>query len=176
MAQSAGSKINGLFDGGVLQAFGMAMGTYFGQNYGAKRTDRIREGVKVGFIIGTIVAIYSAVLGVIIVYPMSWLLLPNVSSEIYRLVFIYNIIHGANYIFLMLVFFFRHALQGVGKSITAALGGVVELIARVACSFTLARVSFEFACLSNPSAWLTAGVFLMVAFLIYLKNIDDKIQ
>ncbi len=170
MAQSAGSKINSLFDSGTLQAFGMAMGTYFGQNYGAKSWDRIKAGVKAGFIVGTVTAFSSATIAMLVFYPMSRLLLPDVSNEIYSFVFTYVLIHGLCYIFLMPVYFFRHALQGVGKSITAAFGGVIELIARCVCSFTIGTISFELACLSNPSAWLTAGVFLMISFLIYLKR------
>lgn len=174
MAQSAGSKINALLDSGTLQAFGMAMGTYFGQNYGAKNFKRLQEGIKAGFIVGAINAIASAAIAMLVCYPMANLLLPNQSQEIYSLVFTYVLIHGCCYIFLMLVYFFRHALQGIGKSFTAMFGGVIELIARVVCSFTLGAISFEFACLSNPSAWLTAGVFLMISFLISLRNTIKK--
>lgn len=171
MAQSTGSKISGLFDSGVLQAFGTAMGTYFGQNYGAKKVERLREGVKKGLLVGFVTAIFSCLIVVALAYPLSSILLPDAPKQIYDSVFYYELVHGANYLFLMLVYFFRHALQGVGKSLTAAMGGVVELIARFVCSISLARISFEFACFSNPSAWITAGSFLMVAFLIYLKKI-----
>ncbi len=173
MAQSTGSKISGIFDSGALQAFGTAMGTYFGQNYGAKRTDRLRDGVKYGFVVGSITAIFCAVLVVALAYPLSFILLPDAPKEVYAFVFYYALVHGVCYLLLMLVYFFRHALQGVGKSVSAAFGGVVELIARVVCANTLAKISFEYACFSNPSAWLTAGLFLMISFLIYLKRIKN---
>ena len=174
MAQSTGSKISGLFDGGALQAFGTAIGTYFGQNYGAKKIDRLKEGLKKGLLVGVVTALCSCVLVLTLAYPLSGILLPDAPKEIYDSVFYYELVHGLSYIFLVFVYVFRHALQGVGKSVTAALGGVVELAARFTCSITLAKISFEFACFSNPSAWLTAGVFLMIAFLINLKKIKKE--
>ena len=170
MAQSTGSKINGIFDAGVLSAFGTAFGTYCGQNYGAKRIDRIEQGVKAGFAVGGILTLVSMAAALGICYPMSYVLLPNATNEVYSYVFTYILINSSMYVFLMLIFFFRHALQGTGKSMTAAFGGVVELIARTFCAFTLAKISFQWACFSNPLAWITAGLFLMISFLIYLKK------
>ena len=170
MAQSTGSKINGIFDAGVLSAFGVAMGTYCGQNYCAKRFDRIKSGVKSGFIVGGVLSVTSTLLAIAICYPMSRLLLPNAQTQVYSHVFTYILINSCMYVFLMLIFFFRHALQGVGKSMAAAFGGVIELIARTVCAFSLAKISFTLACFSNPMAWCTAGVFLMISFLIYLKK------
>ncbi len=170
MAQSTGSKINGIFDAGVLSAFGTAMGTYCGQNYGAKRFDRIESGVKAGFLVGGGLTLFSMAAALAVCYPLSYVLLPNASSEVYSHVFTYILINSSMYVFLMLIFFFRHALQGTGRSMTAAFGGVIELIARTVCAFTLATVLFKFACFSNPMAWISAGLFLMVSFLICLKQ------
>jgi Na+-driven multidrug efflux pump len=174
MAQSTGSKISGLFDSGALQAFGTAIGTYFGQNYGAKRLDRLQEGLKKGFLVGAVTAVASSLLVIALAYPLSWVLLPDASKEIYDLVFFYDFVHGVMYVFLALIYFFRHALQGIGQSVCATLGGVVELIARVVCANTLAKIAFEYACFSNPSAWLTAGLFLMIVFLFFLQKLKKE--
>lgn len=46
-AQTAGEKIRQMFTL-PMESVGMAMATYTGQNYGAKRIDRIREGIRSG--------------------------------------------------------------------------------------------------------------------------------
>jgi len=174
MGQSTGSKINAIFDSGVLNAFGTAMATYCGQNHGAKRLDRICQGIKSGFLIGGGLTIFCMGNALALAYPMANLLLPNASKQIHDLVFKYVAINSSMFFFLMLVFFFRQCLQGVGKSFTAAFGGVVELIARFTCAFTLAKISFDWACLSNPCAWATAGIYLLIAFLLYLHKETKK--
>ena len=44
-AQTAGEKIRQMFTL-PMESVGMAMATYAGQNHGAGRTDRIRQGIK----------------------------------------------------------------------------------------------------------------------------------
>jgi putative MATE family efflux protein len=154
MAQGTGSKISGLIDSGVLKAFGVAMATYCGQNYGAKRLDRIRAGMKSAVIVGGGIMLSSMALVITLSYPIANALLPSADQEVYDLIFKYVLIHASMYFFLALIYTFRESLQGMGKSMTATIGGVIELLARVVCSFTLARISFDWACLSNPTAWL----------------------
>ena len=47
-AQTAGEKIRQMFTL-PMESVGMAMATYVGQNHGAHRTDRIKQGIKDGF-------------------------------------------------------------------------------------------------------------------------------
>ena len=44
------------------------------------------------------------------------------------------------------------------------------MLARTVCAFTLAKISFPLASLSNPSAWITAGLFFIIMYLYYLKS------
>ena len=170
MGQSTGSKINAVADTGILAAFGATMATYCGQNYGAKRYDRLRKGVVAGFAVGGILVGVSIV-GVFIFTPfISKLLLPNATEEVYGYVQTYTRINSSFFPFLLLVYFFRNALQGIGKSVVASFAGIIEMIARTICAFTLAKISFPLASLSNPCAWITAGVFVMVTYLYYLKR------
>ena len=170
MGQSTGSKINAVADTGILAAFGATMATYCGQNYGAKRFDRLRKGVFAGFTVGGIL-VFVSIAGVFAFTPIvAKFLLPNATEEVYGYVQMYTTINSLFFPFLLLVYFFRNALQGIGKTVIASFGGVIELLARTVCAFTLAKISFPLASLSNPSAWITAGVFFIVMYLYYLKR------
>lgn len=173
-AQSVGSTISGIFDGGVIRAFGTTMATYCGQNYGAKRLDRIRLGVRSGFAVGGGLAVFSFLSAIALAYPFANLLMPNEAGDAGKYVFQYVFANSSNYFFLMLIEFFRLALQGIGRSFVATLGGVVELIARFTWSLTVATVSFQWACYSNASAWISAGVFLTAVFLAVLKKEEKR--
>ncbi len=174
MAQGAGSKISRVIDSGVLKAFGMAMATYCGQNYGANRLDRIRSGMKSAVIVGGGILLVSIAFILGVTYPVSNALLPSAGQEVYDLVFKYVLIQASMYFFLTLIYTFRESLQGMGKSVTATLGGIIELLARVVCSFTLAKISFSWACFSNPTAWISAGVFFLIAFFVNLGREERR--
>ena len=89
---------------------------------------------------------------------------------------IYIIICGMFFVPLGMIFIFRNALQGCGFGFVPMLGGVVELASRLVAAFVAAKLlSYEGVCLANASAWLTAGIFLWVAYRILMKKmIADK--
>lgn len=57
-AQSAGDKIRQLFTL-PMESVGMAMATYTAQNYGAKKINRIKEGIKSGLLIQLVYSIVA---------------------------------------------------------------------------------------------------------------------
>ena len=89
---------------------------------------------------------------------------------------IYIIICGAFFIPLGMIFIFRNALQGCGFGFLPMMGGVVELVSRCIAAFVAAKLlSYEGVCFANASAWLTAGIFLWIAYRILMKKmVADK--
>lgn len=172
MGQTAGNKVSSIVEGGIFNAFGAAVATYFGQNYGAKRVDRLRQGVFACLAVGGILMLVA--MGVVfLLFPILMpILLPSASQEVYGLAFVYLSITASMYVFLILLQIFRNALQGIGKSGMSTFGGVMELVARTVCAYTLANLSFECACFSNPMAWASAGIFFATVFFIYLKKMQ----
>ena len=69
-AQTAGEKIRQMFTL-PMESVGMAMATYVGQNHGAHRTDRIRQGIKDGCMVQLL---YCAVAWGVIFFikPTRW--------------------------------------------------------------------------------------------------------
>ena len=74
-----------------------------------------------------------------------------------------------------MIYIYRESLQGLGRGVLAACGGGIELIARVVSSFTIAKIAFEWACFSNPSAWTSAGLFFIIVFFIVLRKEEKKL-
>lgn len=168
--QTTGSKISSIVEGGLFNAFGSAVATYCGQNYGAKRWDRLKQGVFASVAVGGIL-VAAATVTVFLIFPVLFpVLLPSVSQDVYGFAFTYVSINASMYVFLMSIHIFRNALQGIGRIVTSTLGGIIELVARAVCANTLATVSFECACFSNPMAWVSAGMFFAIVFGHYLKK------
>ncbi|MBE5779520.1 MAG: MATE family efflux transporter [Clostridiales bacterium] len=110
-------------------SLGTAMATYAGQNYGAKRMDRVKMGLKQGMLMS---AAFSLVM---------LLILQFFSKEIIS-IFVDNedvITIGAKalkltswfYIFLATIYMTRGILNGVGDALFAFINGVVEMVGRI---------------------------------------------
>lgn len=159
-------------------AMGVTMATYCAQNRGVNDLKRIKSGVKVANVMSAIYAV--------IVYGVVYLILPYVIrlfvTEDIDVVLgyarTYIIICGAFFIPLGMIFIFRNALQGCGFGFIPMMGGVVELISRCVAAFVAARLlSYEGVCFANASAWLTAGIFLWLAYRVLMKKmVADKQQ
>ncbi len=173
-AQTAGEKIRQMFTL-PMESVGMAMATYVGQNYGAKRIDRIRQGIANGL---AIQYIYCAVIwGVLFVMkrPLVGLVLGETRSEIaagaiqyLTLMSLMFFIHGS----LMIM---RNTLQGLGYSLQAIVSGIGELIGRSLGGF-LAVEYFGFAgiCFANPLAWGLALCYCTVMVAYYIRRCEKE--
>ena len=155
----------------IFIAFGATVATYVGQNRGAGRLDRVRQGVKDTQIM---ILISAAVLYLIIHFFAGRLTLIFVDAS--QTV----VIDAANqyfrmaswaYPFLGSIFLYRNALQGMGYGLVPMLGGVFELMARGAVVMLAVRLGGGFAntCLADPAAWVSALIPL-IPYYIYIMR------
>lgn len=157
-------------------AMGVTMATYCAQNRGINDLDRIKSGVKVANVMSAIyaVAVY-ALLFPVLPYAIRLFITENVDM-VYGYAKTYITICGIFFIPLGMIFIFRNALQGCGFGFVPMMGGVVELVSRSVVAFAAARMlSYEGVCFADPSAWLTAGIFLWIAYRVLFKRMErDK--
>lgn len=170
-AVSAGEKVN-LFCICPYDALGGTMATFAGQNVGARKVDRVREGVKTASLIGFA---YAAVIFVVLFFGGKYLALLFVDAgetEIIRNMSLYLIGNSMFYAALTLVNVVRFAIQGMGYSVFAILAGVCEMIARSFVGFVLVPIfGFFPVCFGSPLAWICADLFLVPAFFHCLKRL-----
>ena len=170
-AVSTGSKIS-MFFCTPFDALGGTMATWAGQNVGAKKLDRVREGVRKASLMGFA---YSAAAFAALFFCGRYLALLFVDSsetELIRQISTFLICNSMFYIPLTLVNVVRFAIQGMGFSTFAILAGVCEMAARAFVGFCLVPVfGFLPACFASPLAWICADLFLVPAFGQCLKKL-----
>ena len=132
---SAAAKVQNLVVS-PMDAFGVSMATFAGQNYGAGKIDRVRRGVRQVF---WMLTAYS-LLALGIVYfsgsTIALLFVDASETEILACTQHFLIMNGLFYIPLGVIYVLRNTLQGVGFSKIAMLSGLFELVARsVDCSW-----------------------------------------
>ncbi len=173
-AYTAASKIDNLATQS-LYALGSTVATYCGQNYGAGQFSNIRKGVRYSMAIGVVCALVGLAFVTLGAEPMTKLFSSDVTDEIMDMSKQYLLWQGGFYIFLAIIFVYRDALQGIGRSALTMVGGMLEVAGRVVASLVFAK-HFGFAgiCASNPTAWVFVDIFLVVAYVVILHRILKK--
>ncbi|MBM6860389.1 MATE family efflux transporter [Clostridium saudiense] len=173
-AYTASSKVLQL----VMQpavTYGVTMATYCGQNLGAERYDRIKDGVNKAIKISIITSIISGFVLIAFGTQFVKLFIDNPDAQIIAYSKQVLDISAIFFIPLGLIFIFRNALQGIGESFVPMMAGVAELGARALVAFTLpAFLGFFGICLADPIAWIAACVPLAIYYHITIKKLLTK--
>ena len=175
-AITAGNKVSLLF----MQPFdtlGTAMATYCGQNLGAGKIDRIHKGMKQGIIV---MVSYSAFAILALIFGGRYIALLFVnSSEVDLLGYVEKFLF-ANALFyfpLGLLMILRYAIQGLGYSVFAMIAGIMEMMARCSVAFIgIVWFGVEAIYYSNPTAWIAANIFLIPAFIMVMRKIENNFK
>lgn len=161
----------------TTQAFpslGVAMATYVGQNYGAGKIERIKEGVRASIWINLLFSVLSMVL----IYGLGEQLMNVFTSEHSTEM----IEHGVRYLHIAVwfyvplgfIFIYRNTLQGLGDGLFPMLGGVFELIGRAVAIAILSPIfQYDGICMSDPIAWIMALLPLIPVYYWRMKKITN---
>lgn len=170
-AQTAGEKIRQMFTL-PMESVGMAMATYVGQNHGAHRTDRIKQGIKDGCMIQLTYCVAAWVVIFFIKPYAVGLVLGDAAPAVTAGAIQYLAIMSMLFCFHGLLMIFRNTLQGLGYSVQAIISGVGELIGRSLGGLLAVKTGLGYVgiCLSNPFAWGLAMLYCMFMVRRVLKR------
>ncbi len=162
-------------------SLGVAIANYVGQNYGAGNLVRMRVGVNSALIMAIAVcAVVSATMAYFAQPLTSMFLEENVAgnvSEIYNASTQYLYISALFFPFLFVLFIYRNALQGVGKTFMPLMAGVAELLIRVIASLILPQYfGYQGVILVDVLAWVGACTLLFISYRIQMPNWDRALH
>lgn len=169
---TAATKVHNVLSQGMM-SMGQTMATFCGQNFGIKAIKRIKSGVACAVRIMTVYSVIAAALFYILLPLLVGIFFTGNAnmSEILPWARTYCIESLLFYIPLSYIFIFRNAMQGCGYALLPTLGGVVELTARLVTAFIGMKThSYPISVFCDPAAWLSAGIFTMVAYLTIQKK------
>lgn len=174
-----------------LSVMSSALLSYVGQNYGAKKKDRIKKGIRDVLVIDIISYAIILVIGLSLINYVPYIFLPaneldGIKGETIKY-------YCSTYLKIMIPFLImqgitqmsRSSLQGIKKPIIPFISGVGELLARVlVCLFIpqlinpnnpLSNESYVGICFSTPIAWITSAIIMggSVIWIIYIKNLKE---
>jgi Na+-driven multidrug efflux pump len=174
---TATNKLYGILEVAAT-SYGYAMVTYTGQNLGAGKISRIRQGMKAAMVLSMITSVVIA--GIMILFGKGILSLflsgtPEETAAAMEVAYQYLLIMSLCLPILYVLHVVRSAIQGMGDTVKPMISGIAEFIMRTAGSLTLPGIlggSGVF--LAEVSAWLGADLILVPSYFITLKKLEKE--
>lgn len=190
--QSIGSQIEALSWMTAL-GFSSALGTFTGQNYGAKRWDRIQKGFFITLGIASTIGLLSTVLFYFFGAEVFSLFIKQSEPEVLKMGIVYLIILSFSQIFMSIEITATGAFNGIGKAMPPTIIGIIGNVLRIPFAFVFAYSFVEmlppFSEYLNTesvpvtSVWwsltlssILKGVFLFFGFIILLIRHPENDQ
>ena len=178
-AVTAAGKLSMLFCI-VFDALASAMATFAGQNVGAKKLDRIGQGLKAASIVGCIYCVIAFLIILFFGRNLVGLFVdaddPAIIEEVLKKAHQFLVVNSAMYIPLLFVNIVRFTIQGVGFTTVAMTAGLMELIGRASVAIVLVPFfGFNAAVWANPAAWLLADAFLFPCYFTVMKWLQNRL-
>lgn len=172
---TAGTKVKQLmlcpFD-----AVATAMATFVGQNMGAHKMDRVKQGIRVtlalavgyGLVAGVIMNLGGHFLGSLFVDAANVSVIDAAARYMGAL--------GILYWLLAILDVTRYAIQSLGFSALSVISGALEMVARILVATTCVPLfGYSAICWTDQAAWLAACVYL-IPMLIHLIHKVERGQ
>ena len=155
--------------------FGMAMTTFSGQNLGAGKLDRIRKGVLRCIGINLIICTGLCLCMIFFSKPIAGLIVGFGETEIIQEASNYMVFLSLFLWVLGLLWPYRSALQGMGRTVMPMLSGGLELAIRISLVLTLPLfMGFWGVMTAEVSAWAGATIMLVIDYYLVIHKLKNS--
>jgi len=171
---TATNKLYGLLEIAAT-SYGYAMTTYVGQNLGAGKIRRIRQGMKSGLLLAMLTS--AVIAAVMLVFGQAILGCfitgtPEEAARTMEIAYHYLAIMSVCLPILYLLHVVRSSIQGMGDTVLPMLSGVVEFLMRTgAALFLPLAMGQEGIFYAEILAWIGADVVLVVSYFARIKGL-----
>ena len=175
-AMTASAKVH-MFFACIFDALATTMATFAGQNVGAKRMDRVGQGLKAAAILGIVYSLLANAVVWLFGRQLIGLFLDAAETQVIDMALINLKIIVAFYVLLLFVNIVRLTIQGMGFTSVAMIAGVMEMVARIGVAL-LAVPAFGYvgACMGNPAAWVFADAFLFPCYFHVVRQLRKRFR
>ena len=152
---------------------GYTMSAFAGQNFGARKYDRIREGMKVCVLIA--LTAYVILGSVMILLPRQLASVMLNGEETISLAAMFLPVCGVMIFAVDLLFVFRNCVQGMGFPMVPMISGILEMVLRISVIVILiGGLGFRATALAEVSAWTGALLMNMTAYFVYIRKFSPS--
>ncbi len=174
---TATNKLYGILEIAAT-SYGYAMITYVGQNMGAGKTRRIRQGMRSALFISLITSVCIATFMLIFGKLILGLFISGTPEEVtqtMKIAYFYLAIMSVCLPILYILHVTRAAIQGLGNTFLPMLSGIAEFVMRTLTALLLPLAVGEIGIFfAEIAAWLGADIILVLSWLVTVKKLPEE--
>jgi putative MATE family efflux protein len=172
-AYTVGGRLHELMQN-PLTAMSVVMATYAGQNKGARKYDRISEGVRKCALMSFLTACLIGGAVFLVRDQAVSLFLPGEEPAVSAYAHQYMNWECPSLSTLGFLFVYRGAIQGLGDGFTVMMGGIFELAMRAVIPIlTSGTLGFLSVCIAGPAAWTSSAVLMIAVFYFHMHRLNS---
>ncbi len=160
-----------------FDAVATAASVFCGQNLGAGKVDRIKQGLREGICIGILYGLFAGLVMNIFGRTLSMLFVS--AEEVEVLDASAKFVRCLGYFFwcLGMLNVTRMCTQGLGYSGIAVFAGLAEMVARIAVSrIFVPRYGYTAICFADQTAWIAACCYILPVCISCVRKISRRAQ
>ena len=169
-AHTAARKIDDIFML-PLGTIALASSTFASQNYGAGKTDRVKQGIKCSIIIAEIWSAFSVAVAVIFRRPLVQALTGTTDEAVIATASKYIVINISFFFVLGVMLVLRSSLQGVGRKLVPVSGSIVEFLLKIVAVSVLApKLGYLGICICEPMIWIACAGIVLADYSVFMRK------
>lgn len=147
--------------------------TFVSQNYGARKKERIKQGVSASIFLGTIWSVLVLMIVLIAGRQLIYALTGSTDAIVIGISMKYLYWNVPFYAVLNILLIMRNCLQALGNKKLPVIASIVELIGKFAGAFLLSRmIGYLGICLTEPITWIVCVPIVLAGFVQKIKQIS----
>lgn len=176
VAHTAARKVTELF---MLpfSVLGMTMTTFCGQNLGAGRIERIRDGIKKAVLLAWGWCVIVIIMSYTIAPVLIQLVTATGESEVIETASLYLKVDTILYFVTAVIAIYRNSLQGVGDCVVPIVSSTIELVGKIlAVFFLVPALGYWGIILTEPIVWVMMVIPLIVRLhtMPILRRVEER--
>lgn len=154
-----------------MSVLGSAMATYCGQNYGAKRFDRIRQGIRASLLIAAIWSVAVFIICHTVECALIRFVASTTDAEVIYWGSMYLKVDMSFIIVCGVIVILRNSMQGFGDRVIPVFSSCIELAGKIIFAFVFAPVFAYWGIIwAEPVVWIAMVIPLIVKVVHTLKK------
>lgn len=150
-----------------LFSIGISMTTYVGQNMGAGKADRVKQGVRHAMMIVSAITTVLIILCFAFARPVFEWLTSSTDEYIIGSAVMYSRISIVFFYVLGPLFVLRCSLQGMGRKVIPVCSSILEMLIKIlSASFLVPVFAYRGVAFTEPLSWVLMTVLLATAYLM----------
>ncbi len=172
---TATNKLYGILEI-AASSYGYAMITYVGQNLGAKRVDRIRQGQRAAIVVAIITSLVIAACMILFgkfILSMFISGTPEEVTETLRIAYYYLVVMSLFLPVLYVLHVTRATIQGMGNTVLPMASGIAEFVMRTGAALLLPLLLGDTGIFyAEILAWIGADMILIPSYFYTVSKFE----